>query len=119
MNKYKHSPFDEEILDAMIYYNANNVESSEKFNLIDARILSLIHSYAFNDKPFFASNQYLADKCLVGSTTTIQKSINKLLANNLISKKVVCINGHKQRILIYNETAVNEFKLWAAPQAIP
>ena len=114
MDKYKHFPFDTEILDAMMYYNANN-ETDEKFTLLDAHILSLIHSYAFNDKPFFASNQYLADHCLVTSTVTIQKSINKLLSNNLVNKKIVCVNGRKQRILLYNEDAVREFKLWASP----
>ena len=116
MNPYKHSRFDEEILEAMIYYNANNLESSNKFTLIDARILSLIHSYAYDNKTFFASNKYLADKCLT-SQPTIQKCINRLIAQGLISKKVAHVNKHKQRVLIYNESAVEAFKLWAAPQA--
>lgn len=113
MLPYKHSRFDEEILEAMMYYNANN---EDKFTLTDARILSLIHSYAYNNKLFFASNRYLADKCLT-TQPTVQKSINKLIAHGLVSKAITCINGRKQRILTYNETAINEFKLWAAPQA--
>ena len=114
MLPYKHSRFDEEIREAMLYYNANN---EEKFTLIDAHILSLIHSYAYNDKPFFASNRYLADKCLT-TQPTVQKSINKLIAHGLVTKHITCIKGQKQRILTYNETAVNSFKLWAAPQSI-
>lgn len=108
MNPYKHSPFDEEILEAMIHYNINK-PASEKFTLIDARIISLIHSYSYTGTTFFASNQYLAEKCFTTSAT-IQKSINRLLNHNLINKQVLYVEGKKQRILTYNETAANKFK---------
>ena len=108
MSQYKHSPFDEEILDAMIAYNIDK-PSSEKFTLIDARIISLIHSYAYSDKTFFASNQYLAKKCFT-TPATIQKSINRLLNHDLIDKEVSCVNGKKQRILTYNEEGAAKFK---------
>ena len=108
MNQYKHTPFDEEILDAMITYNVDK-PSSEKFTLIDARIISLIHSYFFTNTTFFASNQYLAEKCFT-TPATVQKSINRLLNHDLISKNVSCINGKKQRVLTYNEPAANKFK---------
>ena len=106
--QYKHSPFDEELLNAMIAYN-KYITSSEKFNLIDARIISLVHSYYYAGKPFFASNQYLAEKCL-STPATIQKSINKLCAHNLITKNVSCVNGRKQRVLIYNENGAQKLK---------
>lgn len=108
MNEYKHSPFDEELFEAMMYYNLNNPES-EKFNLIDSRIISLVHSYNYSGKTFFGSNQYLANKCLT-TPPTIQKSINRLLLHELINKQVSCINGRKQRILTYNEQGAQEFK---------
>lgn len=108
MLTYKHTPFDEEITSAMITYNTKN-PTKEKFTLIDARIISLIHSYTYYDQPFFASNQYLARKCFA-TPATIQKSINKLLAHELIQKTVCCVSGKKQRILIYNETGTNKFK---------
>ena len=114
MNEYKHSPFDEELFDAMMYYNANN-PNAEKFNLIDSRIISLVHSYNYSGKTFFASNQYLADKCLT-TPPTIQKSINRLLLHGLITKQVSCLNGRKQRILTYNEKGAQEFKSWTTPQ---
>ena len=114
MKDYKHSPFDEEILDAMIKYNIDK-PTREQFTLVDARIISLVHSYEYSGKTFFASNKYLAERCFT-TQTTIQKSINKLLAHGFINKKVFCIEGRKQRILTYNEEAVEEFKL-AAPQA--
>jgi len=119
MRQYRHSRFDEEIKDAMMYYNANHPELSqaEKFNLIDAYILSLVHSYAYNNKYFFASNRYLADKCLV-SQPTIQKSINKLIEHKLVTKSRTCIKGQPQRILLYDEAAIEEFLLWAAPLEI-
>ena len=108
MQQYKHSPFDEEILESMIIHNEHNL-SEEKFNLIDARIISLIHSYGYTNQTFFASNQYLAEKCFT-TAATIQKSINKLCAANLIKKKVHCLAGKKQRILTYNEDGATQFK---------
>lgn len=108
MNQYKHSPFDEEIFEAMVKYNVNK-PSAEKFTLIDARIISLIHSYDYANKTFFASNQYLAEKCMT-TQATVQKSINKLCAHDLITKNVSCANGKKQRTLRYNEPGANKFK---------
>lgn len=107
--QYKHSPFDEELFDAMVSYNIGK-PSSDKFNLIDARIISLVHSYDYSNRFFFASNQYLAERCL-STPATIQKSINKLCAHNLITKDVHCTNGRKQRILNYNEEGANKFKM--------
>lgn len=114
MKDYKHFPFDEEILDAMIKYNIDK-PAKEQFTLVDAHIISLVHSYEYSGQTFFASNKYLAEKCFT-TQATIQKSINKLLAYGFINKKVFCIEGRKQRILTYNEQAVEEFKL-AAPHA--
>ena len=108
MNQYKHSPFDEEILDAIIKHNLNK-PSSEKFTLVDVRVISLIHSYCYASMPFYASNQYLAERCLT-TPATIQKSINRLLAHGLITKQVSCVDGHKQRILIYDEPGTEKFK---------
>ena len=119
MNKkkqYKHSPFDEEMLTAMEIFNTDRT-SSEKFTLIDARIISLVHSYYYANKIFFASNKYLADKCFT-TAATVQKSINKLCAYNLIHKKVSCIEGKKQRVLTYNEDGAEEFKK-DPKQAVP
>lgn len=106
MLTYKHTPFDEEITSAMIAYNATH---QDKFTLIDARIISLIHSYTYYGQSFFASNQYLAEKCFA-TPATVQKSINKLLSHELIQKNVSCASGKKQRILTYNETGANKFK---------
>lgn len=108
MDPYKHSPYDEELFDAMLLFNANKPQS-EKFNLVDSRIISLIHSYTYADKTFFASNQYLAERCFA-TAATVQKSINKLYAYGLIDKKVFCINGRKQRVLTYNENGAKQFK---------
>lgn len=105
---YKHSPFDESILDAMFAYNQLNF-GQEKFSLVDARIISLIHSYHYNNKQFFGSNTYLAYKCMT-TEPTVQKSINKLCALNFIAKKVSCQEGRKRRVLSYNEDAIEDFK---------
>lgn len=111
MTPYKHSPFDEEILNAMIAHNQTK-PPSEKFTLVDARIISLIHSYSYTGTTCFASNQYLAEKCLT-TTVTVQKSINRLLNHDLIDKKISSHEGKRQRVLTYNETAANQFKISA------
>ena len=98
----KFSYFDEDMLDAMAIYK-------NTFTLVDARLINLIHSYSKSGQPFFASNQYLAEKCFT-TPATIQKSINKLIDYNLVNKKVSCEKGKKQRVLTYNEEAVIKFK---------
>lgn len=105
---YRHSPFDEEMYDAMTVFNQNN-PSIKQFNLTDARIISLIHSYYYSDMEFFASNKWLAEKSRC-TPASVQKSINKLLLYGLINKKVSCVDGKKQRVLTYNEEAAEEFK---------
>lgn len=107
MNRYSY--LNEDLIDAMAAHK-------NKFTLIDARIISLIYSYSYSGQSFFASNKYLAEKCFT-TPATIQKSINKLIANNLISKQVKCVNGHKQRLLSYNKDTVEQLISQAAPQA--
>ena len=113
MDPYKHSPFDEDLTEAMILFNENK-PPTEKFTLIDARIISLVHSYTCANKTFFASNQYLAEKCFT-TAATIQKSINKLCTHNLLDKQVFCVNGRKQRTLTYNEQGAQQFKSSLGP----
>ena len=96
--------FNEDILDAMHAYNIAHAES-EKFTLVDARILNLVYS---SQKPFYESNEYLAAKCMV-SQMTVQKSINKLVAHGFILKSVYYIDNTKRRVLTYKEDVVNQF----------
>ena len=106
--QYKHSPFDEEMYDAMTIFNEGK-PTSEQFSLIDARIISLVHSYDYSDTKFFASNKYLAEKSR-STPATVQKSINTLISYGLINKKVACSDGRKQRVLTYNEDGAEKFK---------
>lgn len=105
---YRHSPFDEEMYDAMTIFNQDK-PSSKQFNLIDARLISLIHSYYYSNMTFFASNKWIAEKARC-TPASAQKSINKLLLYGLITKKVSCTEGKKQRVLTYNEDAAEKFK---------
>lgn len=105
---YRHSPFDEEMYDAMTIFNKDK-PSSKQFNLIDARLISLIHSYYYSDMTFFASNKWIAEKSRC-TPASAQKSINKLLSYGLIAKKVSCAEGKKQRVLTYNEEEAEKFK---------
>jgi len=62
-------------------------------------LMHVIHSYAYSNKQFFASNVYLAEKCLA-TQSTIQKSINRLIAHKFITKEIRCVDGHKKRIIM-------------------
>lgn len=108
---YKNSRFDDSIVDAMIISNTLDKQNGEKekFNLIDAHIISVVHSYDFSNNTCFASNKYFAN-CLFTTEPTIQKSINKLCDLNFISKKISYKDGLRHRVLIYNEDVVEKFK---------
>lgn len=108
-SKYKHTPFDDEASAAMINYNSTVTNASEQFTLLDAYILSIIHSYYYNNKSFFGSNEYLATKCFA-SCRSIQRSINKLCSYGFIKKQTEIKDNRKTRTLIYNPEAVEIFK---------
>ena len=110
MNTFSY--FDEDLIDAMASHK-------NKFTLVDARIINLVRSYSRTGQTFFASNQYLAEKCFT-TPSTIQKSINKLISYNLIIKTMEYPNGHKKRTLVYNEEAAEQLKADAQlPSAKP
>lgn len=108
---YKFIRYDEEIADAMAVFNELHKKDAarNKFTVVDAFILSLVHSYHYTNSRCFASNKYIASKVLT-TEPTVQKSINKLSDMNFIDRKAAYNNGTKHRVLIYNEEAVEKFK---------
>lgn len=95
MIPYKNSRFDDSIAEAMLTSNAlNNLK--EKFTLIDAHIMSIVHEHWCSVGRCIMSNNYFA----VRTEATIQKSINKLCKLNFISKKIQYINGERHRVII-------------------
>ncbi len=105
---YKHSRFDDSVVDAMLTSNAlNNLK--EKFTLIDARIMSIVHEHWCSGGRCVMSNNYFAVHTFT-TEATIQKSINKLCGLNFISKRIQYIKGKRRRVIIYNQDTVEIFK---------
>ena len=77
MIPYKNSRFDDSIVEAMVISNTLDKQSGkkEKFNLIDAHIISVVHSYNFSNNICFASNKYFAN-CLFTDKPTTSLVIN-------------------------------------------
>lgn len=108
MIPYKNSRFDDSIVEAMLTSNAlNNLK--EKFTLIDAHIMSIVHEHWCSGGRCIMLNNYFAVRTFT-TKATIQKSINKLCKLNFISKKIQYINGERHRVIIYNQDIVEEFK---------
>jgi predicted transcriptional regulator len=80
---------------------------SPRFNTLDGNILSLIKSFSKNGTKFFMSNKELAD-IMIADPSTIQRSVDRLVAAQLITKEIIYIAAKPQRLLTYNKDAVNK-----------
>ena len=108
MIPYKNSRFDDSIVEAMLTSNAlNNLK--EKFTLIDAHIMSIVHEHWCSGGRCIISNNYFAVRTFT-TEATIQKSINKLCGLNFISKRVQYIRDKRHRVIVYNQDTVEIFK---------
>lgn len=111
MVPYKNSRFDDSIVDAMVISNTLDKQSGEKekFNLIDAHIISVVHEHWCSGGRCVMSNNYFAVRTFT-TEATIQKSINKLCGLNFISKRIQYIRGKRRRVIIYNQDTIEIFK---------
>ena len=94
-----------DITSAMSKYN--KIMTGQRFNTLDANILSLIRSFARTDTRFFMSNKELAD-VMVADPSTVQRSIDRLIAVGLVNKEIIYIGSRPQRILTYQQDAVKK-----------
>lgn len=96
----------------------NTIMSSPKFTLLDYNILCLVKSFHDANKPCYMTNEQLA-KHLLSGERTIRYSIDRLCAQNLLSKSFKDGNRLKGRILTYEKDNVDLFisnMLLAAPK---
>ena len=85
----------------------NKIMPGQRFNTLDGNILSLIRSFSNTNTKFFMSNKELAE-IMIADPSTIQRSIDRLLAAGLLSKEVTYINAKPQRIVTYQVDAVQQ-----------
>lgn len=85
----------------------NKIMPSPRFNTIDGNILNLIRSFAKTGAKFYMSNKELAE-IMIADPSTIQRSIDRLLAANLLSKEIIYIGSKPQRLLKCQEATINQ-----------
>ena len=92
-----------DITRAMSKYN--KIMMSPRFNTLDGNILNLIRSFSEAGQKFYMSNKELSET-MIADPSTIQRSIDRLIAVGLVTKEIIYIAAKPQRHLIYQNAAV-------------
>lgn len=104
MSKYNYN-ISTDITCAMSKYN--KIMPGTRFNTIDGNILSLVRSFARTNTKFYMSNKQLAE-IMIADPSTIQRSVDRLIAAGLLAKEIIYIGPKPQRLLIYQKDAVKK-----------
>ena len=103
MSTDTHFEINSNIISAMSTHNST--QTKKRFTLLDGNLLCFIKRLKNN---FYYSNKELAQFFLV-DPSTIQRSIDRLVADQLIKKEKLYINSSPKRHLIYNTVVVEQF----------
>lgn len=91
--------------------NYNKIMTGPRFSTLDASILCLVKSFYDSNTKFYMSNKELAE-IMIADPSTIQRSIDRLIAVGLVTKEIIYVGPRPQRILTYAADAVSAlFKL--------
>lgn len=91
--------------------NYNKIMTAPRFSTLDASILCLVKSFYDSNTKFYMSNKELAE-IMIADPSTIQRSIDRLIAVGLVTKEIIYAGPRPQRILTYAADAVSAlFKL--------
>lgn len=85
----------------------NKTQSEIRFNTLDAVLLNLIRSFSESNTEFYMSNKELA-QILIADPSTVQRSVDRLVKSELITKKIVYVNNRPKRVLVYEKDNVQE-----------
>ena len=85
----------------------NKIMTGPRFNTIDGNILNLIKSFSETNTKFFMSNKELGE-IMIADPSTIQRSIDRLIAVGLVQKEIIYIGAKPQRLLTYQNDAVQK-----------
>ena len=85
--------------------NYNKIMPGLRFNTLDAAILNLIKSFSESSTKFFMSNKELGE-IMVADPSTVQRSVDRLVAARLITKELIYLGAKPQRLLTYEPQAV-------------
>ena len=104
MKNYNYTIYTE-ITRAFSKYNRLVADHKTRLTILDANILSLLKSFARAKAQFYMSNKELGE-IMISDPTTIQRSINRLIAVGLVKKETMYMGQKPQRILTYQEQAI-------------
>lgn len=93
------------ITKAMSKYN--KIIVGPRFNTLDGAILNLVRSFSETNTKFFMSNKELSE-IMIADPSTIQRSVDRLIAVGLVKKEIIYINARPQRLLTYQNDAVQQ-----------
>lgn len=85
----------------------NKIMMGPRFNTLDGNILNLIRSFTEANTKFYMSNKELAD-IMIADPSTIQRSIDRLIAVGLVTKEITYIAAKPQRLLVYQNAAIQK-----------
>lgn len=85
----------------------NKIMTGPRFNTLDAAILNLVKSFSETNTKFFISNKELGE-ILVADPSTVQRSVDRLIASGLISKQLIYVGQKPQRLLTVVPQAIDE-----------
>ena len=83
----------------------NKTMTGPRFSTLDGNILNLIRSFTEANTKFYMSNKELAE-IMIADPSTIQRSIDRLIAVGLVTKEIIYIAAKPQRYLVYQKDAV-------------
>ena len=104
MSKYNYN-ISTDITCAMSKYN--KIMPGSRFNTIDGNILNLVRSFDRTNTKFYISNKQLAE-IMIADPSTVQRSIDRLIAAGLLTKEITYIGQKPQRLLLYQKEAVQK-----------
>lgn len=84
----------------------NNIAPGARFSLLDAAILCFVKSFHENCQPFYISNKELSS-IFLADANTIQRSLDRLVAAGLITKRKEYVGKVPRRYLDYCPEAVD------------
>lgn len=85
----------------------NKIMTGPRFNSLDGNILNLIRSFTESNAKFYMSNKELAE-IMIADPSTIQRSIDRLIAVGLVTKEIIYIAAKPQRLLAYQKDEVQK-----------
>lgn len=88
--------------------NHNKIMPTPRFTTLDVSILCLIKSFYESKTKFYMSNKELGE-IMIADPSTIQRSIDRLIAVGLVKKEIIYAGPKPQRFLTYAEDTVNSF----------